>query len=208
LGTISRFQEFPELPETSKNPGLSGVFLCPSSRVHSDLYPSDQTTIVSLGKHDFKTAVYPEATIDLGLPKNPTLRFTVEVAAHFEAAALNIRNGHIMAVETGDASVSAESPFALPGRASRTFLRYCHYSCCPAASGFAGRAKASSSHPCDPALFWCHASDHRRSRVDPSVVCDRGRRAGPVFPLRGVDVGVDAARDTTAPGGGTVGACG
>jgi len=76
--------------------------------VSTQLYPSDQTTIVSLGKHDFKTAVYPEATIDLGLPKNPTLRFTVEVAAHFEAAALNIRNRHIMAVETGDASVSAE----------------------------------------------------------------------------------------------------
>jgi hypothetical protein len=70
--------------------------------------PSDQTTIVSLGKHDFKTAVYPELTIDFGLPKNPTLRFTVEVAAHFEAAALNIRNGHILAVEAGDASVSAE----------------------------------------------------------------------------------------------------
>ncbi len=70
--------------------------------------PPDETKVVHLGKHDFKTAICPELTVDLGVPPYPKLRFTVEVAAHFEGAALSIRNGCITSVETGDASVTAE----------------------------------------------------------------------------------------------------
>lgn len=70
--------------------------------------PANETKVVYLGKHDFKTAVCPELTIDLGAPPYPKLRFTLEVAAHFEGAALSIRNGCIISVETGNASVNAE----------------------------------------------------------------------------------------------------
>jgi hypothetical protein len=69
---------------------------------------SDEITVVHLGQHDFKTAVHPELTVDFGVPPYPKLQFTLEVAAHFEGAALSIRNGYIIAAETGDASVNAE----------------------------------------------------------------------------------------------------
>ena len=70
--------------------------------------PLDETRVVHLGKHDFKTAVHPELTLELGVPPHPKLRFTLEVTAHFEGAALSVRNGHITSVETGNASVNAE----------------------------------------------------------------------------------------------------
>lgn len=70
--------------------------------------PANETKVVYLGKHDFKTAVCPELTIELGVPPHPKLRFTLEVSAHFEGAALSIRNGCITSVETGNASVIAE----------------------------------------------------------------------------------------------------
>ena len=70
--------------------------------------PADETTVISLGAHDLKHAVYPDLILDFGTPPHPTVRFTVEVAAHFEGAVLSIRNGHITSVETGNASATAE----------------------------------------------------------------------------------------------------
>ncbi len=70
--------------------------------------PADETSVVHLGTHDFKTSINPVLDLGLGgLPGVP-LRFTLEVAAHFDAAALSIRNGCIIAVDTGRASATAQ----------------------------------------------------------------------------------------------------
>lgn len=70
--------------------------------------PPGETSIVHLGKHDFKLTVYPVLVVELGVPPYPELRFTLEVAAHFDGAALSIRDGYIVAVGTGQASATAQ----------------------------------------------------------------------------------------------------
>ena len=74
----------------------------------SNHQPPGQTTIVHLGKHDIKTSVHPVLTVGFSLLPHVALRFTLEVTAHFKGAALSVRNGHILAAETGQASVSAQ----------------------------------------------------------------------------------------------------
>lgn len=71
--------------------------------------PPGETRVVHLGNHDFKTAVHPELTVDIGTPPYPSpLVFTMEIATHIEAATLRIKQGRIVAMEAGDAWVYAE----------------------------------------------------------------------------------------------------
>src|SRR5688572_18202696 len=61
--------------------------------IHADS-PPGETRVVHLGNHDFKTAVHPELTVDIGTPPYPALLvFTMEIAAHIEAATLRIKIG-------------------------------------------------------------------------------------------------------------------
>ncbi len=71
--------------------------------------PPDETRVVHLGNHDFMTAVHPELTVDIGAPPYPPpLVFTLEIAAHIDAATLRIRQGRIVALESADAWVYAQ----------------------------------------------------------------------------------------------------
>lgn len=71
--------------------------------------PLGETRVIHLGNHDFKTAVHPELTVDIGTPPYPApLVFTVEIATHIESATLRIRQGRIVALEAGEAWVYAE----------------------------------------------------------------------------------------------------
>lgn len=74
----------------------------------SDRQTRGQTTIVHLGKHNIKTSVHPVLTVGFNLPPHVALRFTLEVTAHFKAVALSVRDGYILAADTGQASVSAQ----------------------------------------------------------------------------------------------------
>lgn len=71
-------------------------------------HPPGQTTVVHLGEHALPTSVHPILSIRVGGVQCLSLKFTVEVTANFRSAALSIRNGHIIAVAPGDASVSAQ----------------------------------------------------------------------------------------------------
>jgi hypothetical protein len=71
--------------------------------------PPGETRVVHLGNHDFRTAVHPELTVDVGTPPYPPpLVFTLEIATHIQAATLRIKQGRIVALEAGDAWVYAE----------------------------------------------------------------------------------------------------
>ncbi|HZV38247.1 MAG TPA: hypothetical protein VFF96_05825 [Pseudoxanthomonas sp.] len=70
--------------------------------------PPDETSVVHLGKHDFRISINPVLELGLGGAPGVPLRFTLEVAAHFDAAALSIRNGCIFAVDAGRASATAQ----------------------------------------------------------------------------------------------------
>ena len=71
--------------------------------------PPGETRVVHLGNHDFKTAVHPELTVDIGKPPYPSpLVFTMEIATHIESATLRIKQGRIVALEAGEVWVYAE----------------------------------------------------------------------------------------------------
>lgn len=67
-----------------------------------------QTTIVHLHKHDFPLEVHPVLVVKVGVMPTLSLRFTLRVQAHFNAAALSIRDGFITSAAPGDASLAAQ----------------------------------------------------------------------------------------------------
>lgn len=67
-----------------------------------------QTIIVHLHKHDFPLEVHPVIVVRVGGMPALSLRFTLQVQARFNAAALSIRDGFITSVAPGDASVTAQ----------------------------------------------------------------------------------------------------
>ena len=70
-------------------------------------HPRDESSIVYLGKHKMKTELYPVVTLMIG-PISRELRFTLEVTANINSAALSIRDAHITGLGTGDCSLEAQ----------------------------------------------------------------------------------------------------
>ena len=65
--------------------------------------PPGETAIVHLGEHKLTQPCYPTLVVDFGAPPYTRLKFTLEVTAHFDSAALAIQDGHIVSVEAGEA---------------------------------------------------------------------------------------------------------
>jgi hypothetical protein len=70
--------------------------------------PAGETAFVHLLKHDFTKPTYPTLVVDFGLPPHARIRFTLDLIAHFEGAVLEIRDRHIVACKTANASVQAQ----------------------------------------------------------------------------------------------------
>ena len=71
-------------------------------------YPPGETSIVPLAEHRFVREIHPALEVTLsGCPPVP-LRFTIALAARFKGLSLSIRDGHIIALAVGEASVSAQ----------------------------------------------------------------------------------------------------
>lgn len=71
-------------------------------------HPRDEKSVVHLGEHEFPTTIPIVLTAMIGPIPGPTLRFALELIAHFNSAALSIRGGHIIAIAAGDCLVSAQ----------------------------------------------------------------------------------------------------
>lgn len=70
--------------------------------------PPGTTSIVYLGVHAVTTDVHPVLTLSiLGIPCRP-IRFTVELKANFETAAVLITDASIVGMDAGDCFVSAQ----------------------------------------------------------------------------------------------------
>src|SRR5258705_10355702 len=65
-------------------------------------------TIVSLGKHKFTTSIHPVLHFSVDGIAGHTLRFTLELAANFKSAALDIEGGRIRAVHAGECFVAGQ----------------------------------------------------------------------------------------------------
>jgi hypothetical protein len=65
-------------------------------------YPPDRKTLVYLGKHALATEVHPVVTLYIGPIECRPLRFTVEVKANFDSAALVIQKAAIIGIAAGE----------------------------------------------------------------------------------------------------------
>ncbi len=74
----------------------------------SELHPPLERSVLFLGEHTLTTTAYPVLTVRIGPVSYPALRLNLELKANFRAAALTIQNGHILSVQSGDCSVSAQ----------------------------------------------------------------------------------------------------
>jgi hypothetical protein len=70
-------------------------------------HPLGERSIVHLAEHEFVKVVHPVLDIMIGSYKSTTLRFDLELTAHFRAAALAICDGYITGVGAGDGNVIA-----------------------------------------------------------------------------------------------------
>ena len=71
-------------------------------------HPPGETAVVHLGDHQLTTCVEPVLTLRVGAFAFPPLRLTLELTAHFQSAALSIRDGRIVAAGVGECSVKAQ----------------------------------------------------------------------------------------------------
>ncbi|MFZ0869709.1 MAG: hypothetical protein WAM90_03165 [Rhodanobacter sp.] len=71
-------------------------------------HPLGERSIVHLAEHEFVKVVHPVLDIMIGSYKSRTLRFDLELTAHFRAAALSICDGYITGVGAGDGNVIAK----------------------------------------------------------------------------------------------------
>jgi len=81
-------------------------------------YPAAVTTIVYLGKHSVTAEVHPVLIVSIDGIEWPPFRFTLALSANFETVALVIRDAHIIGLDSGDCSVSAQLRYGevpLPG---------------------------------------------------------------------------------------------
>lgn len=69
--------------------------------------PGRGAQVVHLGQHDFTWTLHPVVIVDFGLPTPIELRFSLELTAIFDSAAVTVRRGHIVAVGAGEASARA-----------------------------------------------------------------------------------------------------
>lgn len=69
--------------------------------------PGHNAQVVHLGQHDFTWTLHPVVTLDFGLPTPIELRFSLDLTAMFDSAAVTVRRGHIIAVGAGEASARA-----------------------------------------------------------------------------------------------------
>jgi hypothetical protein len=72
------------------------------------LHPDGERAIVQLGSHELTTSVHPVLSFRVGELALRPLRFTVTLAAHIEPLELEIENGRIQAIGSGECSVSAQ----------------------------------------------------------------------------------------------------
>lgn len=70
-------------------------------------HPAGEISIVHLLAHDFPLSVHPVLVARIGTVPALSLRFTLLVQAHFESAALSIRDGCISAAALGEAWLTA-----------------------------------------------------------------------------------------------------
>lgn len=84
---------------------------CVAKELHeytdSTRHPPNEHAIVHLGEHAFVKALHPVLEVMVGPIDCGSLRFTLELAAHFRAVALTIVSAHIIAVDAGDGFVGA-----------------------------------------------------------------------------------------------------
>lgn len=71
-------------------------------------HPPGERSVVRLGRHKFTTSAHPVLTFRIGGFTFRPLRFTVELTAHFEPLELDIENGRIRAIGSGECKVSAQ----------------------------------------------------------------------------------------------------
>jgi len=65
-------------------------------------------SIVSLGEHKFTTSIHPLVNFSVDGFAGHTLRFTLELAANFKSAALDIEGGRIRGVHAGECFVTGQ----------------------------------------------------------------------------------------------------
>ena len=70
-------------------------------------HPAGETAVVHLGEHAFVKVLHPVMDIWMGSVQCGSLHFTLELAAHFRAMALSIKDGFITEAGAGDGFVSA-----------------------------------------------------------------------------------------------------
>ena len=78
-------------------------------------HPAGETSIVHLLAHDFPLQAHPVVTARIGNVPALSLRFTLQVQAHFDSAALSIRDGCITAAALGEAWVTAQLKYGDTG---------------------------------------------------------------------------------------------
>jgi len=94
----------------------------------AEKHPPGTTSVLPLAKHSIKSTLNPGIELFADDVSVGTIDFKVELATNLEGAVLSIRDGHIVGVKTGSATVSGKidcgectlvdltsSPFELPG---------------------------------------------------------------------------------------------
>jgi hypothetical protein len=71
-------------------------------------YPPAQKNLVFLGEHKVATEVHPIVTLIIASVRSKPIRFTLELTALFRVAALVIQDAHIVGVDSGDCSATAQ----------------------------------------------------------------------------------------------------
>jgi len=75
-------------------------------------HPPDEKSTLVLDPHDLTVAVHPVVEVDFDVIGKITLRFDLELAAHFQLAQITIKGGHIIQIGKADASVSGKLSYA------------------------------------------------------------------------------------------------
>jgi hypothetical protein len=75
-------------------------------------HPPDETSTLVLDPHDLTVTVHPLVEVDFDVVGKITLRFDLELAAHFQLAQITIKAGHIIQIGKADASVSGKLSYA------------------------------------------------------------------------------------------------